>query len=79
MIRFAKFSNSKRLRRVHNLLSDGAEHSTLEISIQAEVCAVSSIVTELRAQGAEIRCRKVCSPGNEPIWLYRMMRPVEVQ
>ena len=78
MIRHAKLSSSKRLQRVCELLSDAQEHSTLEICIRAGVCAVNSIVAELRAQGADIRCRQVRSKETgERIWVYRMVRPVE--
>ena len=77
MIRYAKYSTSKRLQRVHELLSDGQEHSTLEICIRAGVCAVPSIAAELRAQGADIRCRVACSTDGQRIWLYRMVSPVE--
>ena len=61
MINHARLSASPRLQRVHDLLKQGGEHSTLELSIRAGVCAVNSIVSELRAQGADIRCKQVCS------------------
>ena len=78
MINHARLSTSKRLQRVHKLLSDGGEHSTLEICIRASVCAVNSIVAELRAQGADIRCRQIRSPETgEQLWVYRMVSPVE--
>lgn len=73
----ARLANSPRLRRVHDLLSDGAEHSTLEISIRAEVCAVNSCVAELRDQGADIHCRQTRSMSGKCLWLYRMVSPVE--
>ena len=77
-IRFARISNSPRLQIVHELLSDGGEHSTLEICIRCEVCAVSSIITELRAQGAVIPpSRQVRSPDTGArSWLYRMTKPI---
>ena len=80
MIHYANFSSSKRLQRVHDLLNQGGEHSTLEISIRAGVCAVSSIMSELRAQGADIRCRQICSKQTgEQIWVYRLVSPVPAE
>lgn len=67
LIRYAKLKHSKRLQRVLRLLSDGAEYSTREIIRLADVCAVNSIITELRAQGIPIASR--CRRG---IWLYRL-------
>ncbi len=69
----ARLGRSARLRRVHELLADGREYSTLEIAIRPEVCAVNSCVSELRAQGAEIACRQERDPKGQRIWLYRML------
>ena len=78
MINHAKFSSSKRLQRVHDLLKQGGEHSTLEISIRAGVIAISAIMSELRAQGADIHCRQIRSKQTgERIWVYRLLSPVE--
>lgn len=77
MINHARFSSSERLQRVHDLLNDGGEHSTLEISIRAAVCSVSAIVSELRAQGADIRCRQSRNAETgDRLWLYQMVEPV---
>ena len=74
---YAKLANSPRLQRVHDFLSDGAEHSTRDIMYGAQVCAVSACVHELRENGAEIECRQFReSPLGDRIWLYRMTRPV---
>lgn len=72
----ARLDSSPRLQRVHKLLSDGGEHSTLEIAISAEVCAVNSCISELRDQGAEITCRQIRSQSGQRLWLYRMTSPV---
>ena len=69
----ASLERSERLRRVRELLSDGAEHSTLEIVRIARVCAVNSIVAELRANGCAIECRQAHGLDGERIWLYHMM------
>lgn len=62
----AKIERSKRLQRVDELLADGQEYSTMEIVKKASVCAVNSIIAELRANGRTIACRR-----NKHIWYYR--------
>ena len=66
---------SPRLRRVHDLLADGAERSTREIVESAHVCAVNSCVAELRALGAQIECRLTVGPDGRRWFLYRMSAP----
>ena len=53
----AKLS-SPRLKRVIKLLSDGKEHSTRAIIYFAHVCAVNSIISELRANRVGIDCTR---------------------
>ena len=72
MMHAASLGRSPRLQRVHALLRDGSEHSTLEIISAARVCAVNSIVAELRANGLHILCRQIRSPTGERTWLYRL-------
>jgi len=73
----AKLETSPRLSRVYRLLSDGAEHSTLDIVRGARVCAVSACISELRANGAEIACRLIVrQTTGERFYLYRLVRPV---
>lgn len=55
---YARLSRSPRQQRVLRVLSDGAEHSTLDIIRRAGVCAVSAIVSELRANGVAIACTR---------------------
>lgn len=62
----ARIERSKRLQRVDNLLADGQEYSTMDIVKKASVCAVNSIVSELRANGRDIVCRRT-----KDIWFYR--------
>ena len=71
----ARLDVSPRLQRVHALLEGGEERSTMEIVQAAGVCAVNSIVAELRAQGAEIACRRARTAEGGRIWLYRMTAP----
>lgn len=54
----AKLDASPRLRRVLDVLGDGQEHTTYEILHQAQVCAVNSIVAELRCNGYDIVCAR---------------------
>ena len=63
---YAMLSKSERLKRVRDFLKDGKAHSTLEIIKRAKVCAVSAIVSELRANGMSIDCQRCGSR-----WYYR--------
>jgi hypothetical protein len=63
----ASIEKSERLGRVLDLLSQGGEFSTLDIIRQANVCAVNSIVAELRQNGFDIDCKR---RGDK--WLYRL-------
>ena len=72
----ARLDRSPRLQRVHALLADGLERSTLDVATSAQVCAVNSCIAELRVNGARIECRRIRNPANgAPIWLYRMIAP----
>lgn len=63
----ADINRSERLRRVDRLLASGLEYSTMAIIREANVCAVNSIVAELRENGRVIICRR-----EKRVWLYRM-------
>ena len=65
----ARLGHSDRLQRVKRFLSDHKPHSTLEIVKKANVCAVNSIVSELRANGLPIQCQR-----RGDLWYYRMER-----
>lgn len=62
----ANIKTSERLQRVDNLLAGGREFSTLQIIAYCGVCAVNSIVAELRANGRDIRCRRETAA-----WFYK--------
>jgi Helix-turn-helix domain len=64
----ATLDNSDRLQRVFKLLSKGGEYTTLEIIQKAGVCAVNSIISELRANGYDISCQRRANK-----WFYRMI------
>ncbi len=71
----ARLETSERLARVHEVLKDGEEHSTLDLVQRAGACAVNSCVAELRECGAEIGCRMIVSPDTgKRTFLYRMTR-----
>ncbi len=76
----ARLARSPRLRRVHALLEDGIERSTLDIAMSAGVCAVNSCIAELRANGAWIECRRIVNPADgSRIFLYRMVAPAPAE
>jgi hypothetical protein len=56
---YASIENSERLQRVHRLLTDGKWHGTREIMRAADVCAVNSIISELRSNGYDVMSRCV--------------------
>ena len=63
----ASLERSDRLSRVHELLLQGGEFSTLDIIKQANVCAVNSIVAELRENGVSVSCQR---RGER--WFYKL-------
>lgn len=65
----ANLAKSERLQRVKKFLSDHRPHSTLEIVKKANVCAVNSIVSELRANGLPIQCKRRADR-----WYYTLER-----
>lgn len=65
----AKFEKSNRLQRVYELLKKGGEYTTLDIIQRAGVCAVNSIVSELRQHGYQITCQRRANK-----WFYRLIR-----
>lgn len=65
----ANFDKSDRLQRVYKLLKKGGEYTTLEIIQRAGVCAVNSIVSELRQAGHQITCQRRADK-----WFYRLVK-----
>jgi len=63
----ANLTKSDRLQRVLKLLAKGGEFTTLEIIQKAGVCAVNSIISELRQNGYQITCQR-----RNDKWFYRM-------
>ncbi len=64
---YAKIKKSERLKRVRKLLQDGHGHSTRNVVRNAHVCAVNSVVSELRANGLDISCWR-----KGGIWFYQL-------
>ena len=69
----AALGRSPRLQRVLAVLQDGAEHSTLDLIREAQVCAVNSCIAELRDNGCWIECRQEAGRSGERVWLYRLV------
>lgn len=69
MIHYAQLENSPRLKRLLKLMKDGRARTTLEIIQQAQVCAVSTAIAELRLNGFEIECESV----RKGIYQYRLI------
>ena len=63
----ADSTSSKRLQRLLRALSDGKEHSTLNLSRRAHVMAVSASVAELRENGFDVECQR-----RGKAWYYRL-------
>lgn len=62
----AQLAKSERLKRVADVLRESRKPlSTMDIIAKANVCAVNSIVSELRANGMAIDCKRV---GD--VWYY---------
>lgn len=64
---YALLENSTRLQKVARVLKDKKWHSTMDIIKRAEVCAVNSIITELRFNGLDIKCKRESNK-----WLYQL-------
>jgi len=64
---YAQLENSTRLQKVVRVLKDKNWHSTMDIIKRAEVCAVNSIITELRLNGFDIKCKREANK-----WLYQL-------
>ena len=70
MIHAAQLAHSPRLQRFLSCLNEREWKSTLQLIQQAQVCAVSSCASELRAQGIAVETKCV---GR--VWWYRLSSP----
>ena len=74
-IKYAKLATSKRLQRLLKFLSDCKPHTTKEIFIGANICAVNTAVTELRRNGFNILCRfKEAVQDGSRIYEYQLCK-----
>lgn len=65
---------SPRLRRTLKVLQEAqGEMTTYELSRAADICAVNSVIAELRENGAEITCRQAVKDGQRRFY-YRLMK-----
>ena len=71
----AALATSPRLQRLLAVLADGRQHSSLELVLEARVCAISAAVSELRMNGAVIDVERFERGGGDgPVWLYRLVQ-----
>lgn len=56
---YRNIETNEDLQRAHKLLSDGKWHSTRAVIRGAHVCAVNTVVDELRKNGFDIQHRQV--------------------
>lgn len=54
---YANADRSRRLQRFLGVLADGLWHGTREIVQAAEIMAVNSVASEVRANGIHVDCR----------------------
>lgn len=65
----AKLQKSQRLQRVLKLLKTGHIYTTRQIINAARVCAVNSIISELRDNGFDIECKCIA----KGIYTYQLI------
>lgn len=72
----ARLASSPRLRRTLDALEKaGGEISTYELSRRADICAVNSVIAELRENGAEITCRQEVINGRRRFFYTLVKSP----
>lgn len=70
----ARLHTSPRLLRTLKVLQEAqGEMTTYELSRAADICAVNSVIAELRENGAEITCRQAVKDGQRRFY-YRLMK-----
>ena len=71
---YARLHASPRLRRTLKVLQEAqGEMTTYELARAARICAVSSVIAELRENGAEIACRQGARDGRRRFY-YRLTK-----
>ena len=64
----AKIKDSARLQRALAVLGDRKDHSTWDIVQKAHICAVNSVVAELRVNHYNIKCWR-----EDGVFYYRLL------
>ena len=69
-----KLATNANLQRVMRVLREAkGPISTMELIREARICAVNSVIAELRENGAEITCKQVVEDGKRR-WEYTLMK-----
>ncbi|PWE29993.1 hypothetical protein DDZ14_16260 [Maritimibacter sp. 55A14] len=75
----ASLSTSPRLQRALHVLQEAQGWlSTRTLIRRAHICAVNSVIAELRENGAEIECEQRVGPDGTHRWCYRLTKSPEV-
>jgi hypothetical protein len=74
----ARIEYSDRLQRTLRVLQEAdGEISTYELTRRAKICALSSVISELRENGAVITCRQVVENGQRRFF-YTLIKSPEL-
>ena len=74
----AQLSRSPRLQRALRALREaGGWITTRSLIRRARICAVNSVIAELRENGAEIACEQRVTKSGRRRWSYRLVRAPE--
>ncbi|MEM1077423.1 MAG: hypothetical protein AAGI09_02750 [Pseudomonadota bacterium] len=76
-MRAASLAKSPRLQRTLRVLQQGGEFTTRQLVRQARICAVNSVIAELRANGCNITCRQECLKGRGRRFFYQLISSPE--
>lgn len=78
-INAAKLDRSERLQRVLTLLIENRHRwlTTRQIMRLSHVCAVNTVIAELRDNSAEIECKTTVLRDGKRRWSYRLTKAPE--
>ena len=71
----ARLSSPRLRRALAELRAAGGEISTWDLGRRARICAVNSVVAELRAHGFEIACRQEVREGRRRFFYTLLKEP----
>lgn len=72
----AKIADSPRLQKVLAFLRRHGPATTLEIVTGCQVCAVNSIIAEIRANGYTVNCQAV--KGRRGVYRYELIEAAQL-